>query len=183
MHPDINEQKNNLRKQIRELKKTISDEEKMIQSQQIFNQLIEEDVLNEAKTILLYWSLPDEVNTHLWVIEFSKSKQIILPVVKGSELELRYFTGIEQLEKGNSFGIFEPTGEICSSVENIDLAIIPGLAFDKQNQRLGRGKAFYDKLLNNISIYKIGVCFQFQYFDEIPCDSNDIPMNKVIVGF
>ena len=78
----------------------------------------------QAHTILLDYSLPDEVQTHEFVERWSREKQIILPVVKGDELELRQYTGPQDLQKG-SFGIEEPTGELYDTPEQIERTNVP----------------------------------------------------------
>lgn len=132
----------------------------------------------EAKTLLLYYSLPDEVQTHAFVERWSKEKQIILPVVKGNELELRAYTGKQDLQK-SSYNIYEPTGEELTRIEKIDLALIPGVSFDRKGNRLGRGKGYYDRLLPRLSSYNIGICFEFQLSEEIPTEAFDRPMDEV----
>ena len=66
--------------------------------------------------------------------------------------------------------------------DKIDLVIVPGIAFDKQNNRMGRGKAFYDGILNKLSGVKVGVCFRFQIVENVPTDEHDIKMNYVITN-
>lgn len=132
----------------------------------------------EARTILLYYSLPDEVQTHDFVERWSREKQIVLPTVKGDELELHYYTGRNDLRKG-SYGIEEPTGELLSNLQEIDLAIIPGVSFDGKGNRLGRGKGYYDRLLPRLSSYNIGICFHFQVCPEIPSEPFDCSMHEV----
>lgn len=80
----------------------------------------------------------------------------------------------------SSYGIAEPTGTLFTDYPSIDLAIIPGVAFDRHGHRLGRGKGYYDKLLPQISATKIGICFPFQIIDEVPTDHFDIRMSSVI---
>ena len=134
----------------------------------------------QAHTILLYYSLPDEVQTHEFVERWSREKQIILPVVKGDELELRQYTGPQDLQKG-SFGIEEPTGELYDTPEQIELTIVPGVSFDRNGNRLGRGKGYYDRLLPRIpSAYKAGICFPFQLVEEVPAEPFDIRMDEII---
>jgi len=82
--------------------------------------------------------------------------------------------------KGESFGIPEPDGELYPFPELIDVIIVPGVAFDKQNNRLGRGKAFYDKLLKTVKSKKVGVCFDFQMIDQVPTGEFDIKMDCVV---
>lgn len=172
--------KNEFRKNIRKLKSGLSDEDKIMKSDAVFASVSGSKAFKNAKVILMYWSLPDEVQTHDAVRSFSSTKKVLLPVVKGDELELKEFRGDKMLSSDNDFGIGEPVGEVFSDLGSIDIVVVPGVAFDKQNNRLGRGRAYYDKLLGSLKAYKIGVCFDFQFFDEVPHDENDIKMDEVI---
>lgn len=137
----------------------------------------DEDFLH-AQTVLLYYSLPDELDTHALVARYYQKKQLLLPVVKGEELELKVFQG--QLHEG-TFGIQEPEGETFEAFDQIDLVVVPGMAFDKEGNRLGRGKGFYDRLLPKLThAKKIGICFPYQLVDYVPTDPFDIPMDKII---
>ena len=82
--------------------------------------------------------------------------------------------------KKGKLNIMEPDGEIFSDYSKIDLAIIPGVAFDHLKNRLGRGKGYYDNFLKNKFIFKIGVCFEFQLLDKIPTTNDDIKMDLII---
>ncbi|HIZ33626.1 MAG TPA: 5-formyltetrahydrofolate cyclo-ligase [Candidatus Bacteroides merdigallinarum] len=135
-----------------------------------------------AHTVLLYHSLPDEVDTHTFVRRWSGRKRILLPVVKGTDLELRLYTGDDHLAEG-AFHIDEPTGPIFTDYAEIDLAVIPGVAFDRRGNRLGRGKGYYDRLLPRIpTAYKLGLCFPFQLVEQIPAEAHDIPMDEVLTA-
>lgn len=147
-------------------------------STSLLDKLIDHPRFKEAQTVLLYYSLLDEVRTHEFVERISQEKQVVLPVVTGDELELRRYSGKTDLKKG-SFGIDEPTGEIVTDFSSIDVAIIPGVGFDKHGNRLGRGKGYYDRLLPKLQSYNIGVCFSFQVLPEIPTESFDRPMDEV----
>jgi 5-formyltetrahydrofolate cyclo-ligase len=138
------------------------------------------EVVKDAQTILLYWSLPDEVFTHDLVLRLSETKNVILPVVDGDNLIFRKFSGITTMTEGSSFGILEPSGDLFTDLKAIGLVITPGLAFDRKLNRLGRGKAYYDKFLADNNPVKIGICFSFQLFDEIPAGEMDIRMNYVV---
>jgi 5-formyltetrahydrofolate cyclo-ligase len=124
--------------------------------------------------------MSDEVFTHDFVLDQASNKTIILPVVKDDELELKVFSGLENMVVGKAFGIEEPVGESFKRLDEIDLIIVPGVAFDKMNNRLGRGKAYYDKLLKQTKAYKVGVCFDFQHIDHVPVDQFDVRMDLVI---
>ena len=131
-----------------------------------------------AQTIFCYHSLSDEVQTHAFVEKWHTTKKILLPVVKGDILELRHYTGKDSLKEG-AFGIEEPTGENFTRYSEIELGIIPGVSFDRHGNRLGRGKGYYDKLLPLLRTYNIGICYQFQAREEIPCEPFDRKMDEV----
>ncbi len=182
MNEDIYFRKQVFRKNIRELKKLVSSEEKLKKSHLIFSDLEKRQYFSDAKNILCYWSMPDEVQTIEFIIRNMHLKQFFLPVVRGEYLEIRQFEGTEKMTSGEAFNISEPIGKILDDLSSIDLIIVPGIAFDKKMNRLGRGKAYYDTLLPNMKGFKLGVCFDFQYFDEIPATCLDIKMDEVIVA-
>ncbi len=133
-----------------------------------------------AHTILLYHSLKDEVDTHDFIRKWSRNKRILLPAVVNDELELRQYTGPEDLTIGR-YGIEEPSGAPFCDYDAIDLIVVPGVAFDRRGNRLGRGKGYYDRLLPRIpSARKIGICFPFQIVEEIPAEAFDIRMDEII---
>lgn len=134
-----------------------------------------------AKTVFIYWSLPEEVQTQELILKWSDVKTFILPQIQGDYLVLRKITTPEEMKKEKIFGIMEPTGEIVTDYSRIDLALIPGVAFDRSGNRLGRGKAFYDKILPHLTeTYKVGLAFDFQVLKSIPYDELDVPMDKII---
>ncbi len=135
----------------------------------------------QATTILLYHALNDEVDTRPLIQRWGMQKRLILPVVKGNDLELRLFTGEKNLKTG-AFNILEPIGQPFNDYNTLDLVIVPGVAFDKQGNRLGRGRGYYDRLLVQIptTTYKIGLCFPYQLMDEIPAEPFDVRMDEIV---
>jgi len=176
----IREQKKELRKTVKELKKQFAEGDKIRQSETIFNKIVQLPVFNNANTVLLYWSMPDEVLTHKFIEEWWQAKTILLPVVDGDNLRIKQYAGIQSMKKGEHFGILEPTGAEFKDLDLIDLIIVPGVAFDKNNNRMGRGRGYYDKLLQSTKAYKIGVCFGFQFFEKVPIEKHDLPMDLVV---
>lgn len=172
--------KNELRKIVRQRKKEVSPEEKKLRSAKIWEQLEKTPQFTNAKTVLLYWSMDDEVHTQDAVQKHAKEKTVLLPVVDGDNLRLKQFRGIENLRAGEQFGIGEPTGEDFTDYGKIDLIVVPGVAFDKRCNRMGRGRGYYDKLLSTTDTVKIGVAFDFQIFDVIPTEEFDVKMDMVI---
>ena len=172
--------KKELRKVIAQRKKSFSKDLLQEWSFSILRKLEVHPAFVQAQQVLLYYSLPDEVQTHEFIERWKDEKQIILPVVVGeTELELRRYKGKQNMAKG-AFGIKEPIGEAFKAFQNIDLVIIPGVSFDRQGNRLGRGKGYYDRLLPKINAAKIGICYDFQVSDEIPTSEFDIPMDEVL---
>ena len=171
--------KSELRRLIREQKSLISRDDLNRFSMQVCEQVLANEHWLNASTVLLYHSLPDEVDTHLLLESALKSgKQVLLPVVKGMELELRFFS--HQMSEG-AFGILEPEGEAFLDFSSIDLVIVPGIAFDREGHRLGRGRGYYDRLLPFIpQACTLGICFPFQLVEKVPTDSHDIAMTEVI---
>ena len=174
----MKEQKKLLRKEIREEKKRHSPDELMAHFSALLKQIEKHPRFIASHTVLMYHSLGDEVQTHAFVEKWYKVKKVLLPVVQGDILVLRHYTGKDCLAIG-AFGIEEPTGESFTDYEEIELGIIPGMSFDRQGNRLGRGKGYYDKLLPLLHSYNIGICYQFQAREEIPSEPFDHPMDEV----
>lgn len=170
-------------------------------SETILRRLEQNDLFQAASHVALYHALPGEVQTAAFIEKWHTKKTLYLPVVEGDDLRLLPYRGNEYLKTG-SFGILEPTEETAPAKEStdidspsegirqrpeaagppeiLDLIIVPGIAFDRKNNRLGRGKGYYDRLLSAWQIPKIGICFDFQLFDEIPAEPFDRKMNLVI---
>jgi 5-formyltetrahydrofolate cyclo-ligase len=173
-------EKNKIRKHISELKKVISEAQKQEEANAVFSKIETLPEFKAAKSILLYWSTPDELPTHEAIEKWSGEKQIILPTVVGNDLVLKSYSSGGTMKQG-ALGIWEPDSSE-NYTGNIDLVIVPGVAFDSKKKRLGRGKGFYDRFFKNNSSIKIGVGLDFQFLAEVPSTKLDIRMNKVITN-
>ena len=176
--------KKELRQFIRNEKRQYSSSQLEELSLSVLSQLNGNEHLQRAETILMYYSLPDEVNTHVYIDQLLAEGKKILPpeVIDGENMVIREYTGKHDLKEG-SFHIMEPIGSLFPEVryQEINLAIIPGMAFDAKRNRLGRGKGYYDRFLQKIhQVYKIGICFPFQLVDEIPTEETDIKMDAIM---
>ncbi|MBO4446651.1 MAG: 5-formyltetrahydrofolate cyclo-ligase [Bacteroidales bacterium] len=131
-----------------------------------------------AQTILVYMALQDEVPTLDFIRKWESAKRIVLPVVDGNELLLREYH--PELLSAGWKGILEPTASSAAvAPSEIDLALIPGLAFDLSGGRLGRGKGFYDRLLPHLSCPKIGICQKWRIAAQVPCEDWDGRVDKI----
>lgn len=171
--------KHELRQQIRRQKQLHAGDDSVV----IIERLKQHPKLSSAHTILLYSALPDEVQTQSLINELVlQGKTILLPkVIDNTNMELRQYTGTNDLSTG-AYGIMEPSGKRFTDYAAIDVAIIPGMAFDSKGHRLGRGKGYYDRFLSQLTpkTIKIGLCFPWQRVDYVPTDENDVSMDYVI---
>lgn len=173
--------KKEIRHIVRGLKKEVPLAEKQRRSLPILAQVEQLKAFEEARTVLLYWSMDDEVYTHDFVNRWYERKCLLLPCVEGDDLLLRQYTGPSSLQPGPQFGIPEPTGPIFNNLETVQMIVVPGVAFDRNGNRMGRGRGFYDRLLKSTpNAMKVGVAFAFQMFDDIPMEPFDVPMDLVL---
>ena len=170
--------KQELRQLIRQRKQQHSVDESVA----VTARLRQDPHISRARTLLLYSALPDEVQTQPLLDELlGQGKTILLPrVVSDTDMELRCYTGLNDLQPG-AYHIMEPVGLLYTDYQQIDVAVIPGMAFDREGHRLGRGKGYYDRFLTLVpDVYKIGMCFPWQLVDNVPCAPHDIKMDAVI---
>lgn len=134
------------------------------------------DEYKRAETVLIYDALSDEVD--LKDLLSDGTKTFLFPYIKGEEM----FFGTRPLKKG-MFSIMEPENKIEYPYEKA-LMLVPGRAFSIKNERLGRGKGFYDRYIreNRRRIHTIGICFSFQLFSSLPMAEHDQRVDIVISG-
>ena len=130
------------------------------------------DEFRSARTVLIYMSLPDEVATAPFIEKWKDRKRFVIPKVNGDNLDLKLYDP-DKLESGYK-GILEPTDEAQDvSAEEIDLALVPGVAFDRHGHRMGRGKGFYDRFLPALHCPTVAVCQQWRMVECVPTDTWD----------
>ncbi|MFH1591377.1 MAG: 5-formyltetrahydrofolate cyclo-ligase [archaeon] len=134
-----------------------------------------------ANTVLYYVSKRGEVFTHDLIHKAFGKKRVVVP--KGIEhpfgLGLNEISSFDQLAPGR-FGILEPLGPCRVSPEEIDLVVVPGIAFDECLHRLGHGHGYYDRLLAQIRGKKIGLAFDFQVLERLPAEEHDVRLDMII---
>ena len=178
--------KKELRRYIREQKRHFTPQQLGEMSLSIMSSLLSHSQIQKADSVLMYHSLPDEVDTHSALDKLlAMGKKVLLPkVISDTEMTIHEYTGKDSLQPSEPYGILEPTTPELSIINcQLSIAIVPGMAFDRQGHRLGRGKGYYDRFLSQIpNIYKIGVCFPFQMLESIPSESTDVVMDEVITS-
>lgn len=170
--------KKELRAHIKALKKQHTKEQLLEQSGKIMAKLERHPDFAKANIVMLYSALPDEVQTQAFLEKWHLKKKIILPTVVGDDIiPVEY--GKDTAFAVGDFNILEPQNEPYTG--GFDLIVVPGVAFDRKGNRLGRGRGYYDRFLcQHLDVKRIGICFDFQLVDEVPAEPFDILMDEVI---
>ncbi len=177
--------KTELRKIVRTRLAEMTPEERAEKSRQICRHTADSEVFRKASVVMAFLSMPYEVDTTALILHaWRQGKTVAVPKVFW---EQRYMIPVEiqsldsGLEKGRR-ELRNPTGGIPVPLEEIDLVLTPGLAFDVCGNRLGRGEAYYDRFFKNprLSAPRWALAFSFQVFEEIPAEKEDEPVDAVV---
>lgn len=177
--------KNELREYMKFLRSSMSLEEKHKKDRSIFNKVVNNKQYIEAETIMAYVSFELEVDT-ICIIKnaLENNKIVCVPKIinKKDGMKAVKIEKLEDLIK-NKFGILEPVNfEKEFNGKDIDLFLVPGLAFDENGGRIGYGAGYYDRFLKNSkdTSLKIGLAYDFQVIDKVPMTENDIYLDIII---
>ncbi len=141
-----------------------------------------------ARTVMFYVDVRSEVRTrHSLPAALQTGKRIVVPYCVNNELELFHLTNMEELAIG-MYKILEPRLELRSlpgkhvEVRDLDLIMVPGVAFDRSGARMGHGFGYYDKLLQHArpDTPLVALAFECQLFPQVPTQAHDIFMDKII---
>ncbi|MBI4398719.1 MAG: 5-formyltetrahydrofolate cyclo-ligase [Candidatus Omnitrophica bacterium] len=185
MKARIEAEKKLLRAEFRRRLRHHPKEERERKSRIISEMILDLPAFRKAQTVMLYMALDEEVGTReLLALAFREKKQILLPVLleETNEIIAAELLNSTRMKPGK-YGIMEP--ESWSSpfpTRELDIVFVPGLAFDRNNHRLGRGKGYYDKFLCQLSprTSTVGLAFDFQLVEELPVDVHDIKLDIVV---
>lgn len=136
----------------------------------------------DARSLALYSPILNEVFTEEIFDQARRlDKRVVYPRVQGAAMEFFPVHGREDLRAGN-FGILEPLGDRGVPVAELDLLLVPGVAFDQTGHRLGYGKGYYDRLLQQRSAgcRLVGLCFEFQLVSTLPAEPHDVRMDLLV---
>ena len=170
--------KRNLRIYAKSLRNDIKDKE--IKEEFIRGKILNHPMIKKCNNILVYISMKDEVSTIKLIEDLIKlNKNIYAPRIVDKEIEFYKFESFGEL-KLSKYNILEPILNIKYENNLNSVIIVPGLLFDKDNNRLGYGGGYYDKFLKDKNIYKIGICFSEFLIDKIKVLEHDIKVDEVI---
>jgi len=170
--------KEDIRRAVKARKILLSEDEKISAAGRVFDMLERTAEFMLADKILMYHSLPDELSTRRFIGKWSGRKHFYLPRVNGVNLDILPYD--ESRLAIGSFHIEEPTGSDCADVSEMEMIVVPAVAYDRRGNRVGRGKGYYDRLLAGSRARKVGVAYDFQLVDEIPAEPHDIRVDIVI---
>ena len=176
------DEKNLIRKQMKQLRADMTRTERFEKSMQIFEQLITVPEFNRADRIYTYVSMDNEIDTIMFIdYSLSLEKRVFVPRVSGKDMEFYEISDISELNPGY-MGIYEPdingkepdysrTGFMC----------MPGLAFDRSYNRIGYGGGFYDRYLSvDNKLYKAALAYEAQLLESIPAQDGDVRPDMIV---
>jgi 5-formyltetrahydrofolate cyclo-ligase len=180
-------EKETLRKQIKEIRSALSEEEVAKKSEVIAQYAKEyyekklETERKEAIPVLSYLPIHNEVDTTKLTDWMKERTKVFLPKTVGPDMEFYEYTSKDELMKGR-FGVLEPyesgAGLFCGGKS---IVFIPGVAFSKNGDRMGYGQGYYDKYLSRFPyLWKAGLCYECQLSEELVSEAHDVQMDVVI---
>ena len=183
----VQDEKKAIRKHIGQYLKTQKEEDRLRKSLVILEKVFATPEFQASKTILFYASFDGEVETFEMMRRAQQlRKKIALPFILKEEKKIipTLVDNLTEDLRPGPYGIRQPRLDKQNSIreDELDLLIIPGIAFDKSNRRLGRGAGYYDRFLANLSkdIPSFGLGFDFQIVDHLPHQEHDVPLSRVI---
>lgn len=184
---DASEQKEAIRNEMRERLRELDQAETVARSTEVCRRVAAWEGFGRAGVVMLYLPIGGEVDVAgLALRAFQDGKSVCVPRM---DWKFRRMTAVEIRGFDDEFeqrqhGVREPVSGRAIPIEEIDLVIVPGLAFDPSCRRLGRGGGFYDRFLAHPALGAhgaslCGVCFDFQVIDEAPAEEHDVPLTAV----
>ena len=184
MATEIQKAKTKLRNKIRAILKNIPPQKRTSDSRKLRAELKNQPFIHSARSILFFAPLPDELD--LWpALEeaLAEGKVVALPCFDARNRRYlpRRVTDLRVELVSGQFGVREPQPACIElPLADLDLILVPGVAFDTQGHRLGRGKGFYDRWLSDFNGKKIGIAFDEQLVDAVPVEEQDIRMDFIL---
>lgn len=174
--------KNELRKELKQKRRNILDKVSKDSKISAFLETLES--FKNADLILFYSALCDEVNIDNsieYALKIGKKAALPVCIDKNGSMKYYYINSFDDVLTG-SFNIREPDVNKCKEVINFtnSLCVVPAISFDKKGYRLGYGKGYYDRFLQNFSSLSVGLCYNELIVDELPVDKYDVSVDYII---
>ena len=173
-------EKKELRKAMKQRNLALSAAERAAASERILRRIERLEAFGRARTVALFASLADEPDLSGALRRWCGARRLAVPRVEGETMRFFYYDPAAM--RPGAFGIAEPgpSARECPAAE-IDLVLVPGVAFTAAGDRLGRGRGYYDLDLAHPAVRaaKVGVCYAHQVVDALPTESHDVRMDGV----
>ncbi|MCK5675811.1 MAG: 5-formyltetrahydrofolate cyclo-ligase [Verrucomicrobia bacterium] len=174
--------KQQIRREIETQRKALDAQWLETASARVVETLLSMDVFQSAETVALYMAISGEVNLDSLFQKCRElGKRTCIPVFNTKEklYEMAEITPETECLTGH-YGIREPLSPCLFPMDNVDLVVVPGVAFDRKGNRLGRGGGYYDRLLEGFSGASSAVAFDFQVLPSIPLEQHDKPVDVLV---
>src|SRR6056297_1105716 len=179
--------KQEIRNMVKKRRNSMSENEVTTKSKIIIEKLMDTKEFKNADNIMIFLSFNNEVYTYNLIEKcIQLGKRVIVPYTVKDTYEIipTVLGNIEEDLKQTSYGYMEPKKEKLQPIDEkkIDLTVFPGLAFDKNMNRIGFGKGYYDRYLAKTrkDAKKIAVAYDYQVLEEIPSEVFDVKMDSII---
>ncbi len=181
--------KDQIRRSVLRLLRQQQEDERQRRSEAIRRKVFRLTAFRRAQTICCYVALPYEVQTWRMIEEMiARKKRVVVPVAQPSTKRLR-LSEVRKPERElarGAHGVWEPKPAALRLVlvRELDLVLVPGVAFDRQGHRLGHGHGYYDRFLARVpkTTPTVGLAFRFQLFDRLPTAAHDHAVQNVLTA-
>lgn len=182
MVQDAGKQKQAIRENLARKRRYLTKQEKQNRDAGLYKTVTNLPEWKKAQTVFIYVSTRYEASTKQLIKDFIKKKSIIVPKthLKYQTLTLHHIQSLQETTQGN-YAIYEPHPSVPMIAPSaIDLALVPGIAFDKNGHRIGYGKGYYDGLMTQLKCPKFALAYELQIVDNIPAQKHDIPVDGIL---
>lgn len=159
----------------------LSAQERSAKCERIVERVLALPEVGAARTVMAFWSFGSEVETSALIERLHEAgKRVVLPrIAEGEIAAVAYAPG--DPVTATSFGAMEPAGADVVTAEDVDVVIVPGVAFDRRGGRVGYGGGFYDRLFSRAPVVPaVAVAFAVQLVDEVPQGRSDRPVDAIV---
>ena len=179
---DLQAAKAAIRTQVRSVRDSISENDRVVWGRRIANRLFALPAIQDAQTVLVFYSFGSEVPTRGIIERFLvEGRRVLLPYMAGQEMNVAEVRQEDDLE-ATSYGPKEPSHRVAVDPVEVDVVITPGMAFDRSGHRVGYGGGNYDRYLGRLgpSATRVGIAFHLQVLPEVPHGPDDQPVDIVV---
>jgi len=181
MDQPVSLQKKAIRKECRVLRQALGENTCQLASQAICDHITKWDVFHYSKIILAYMPIKAEVDLQK-IMRDHREKTWVLPrIVPGDDRQMQFHPYIPERMVTHAFGMAEPAPDLpVIAPIDVELALVPGLAFDQHGWRLGYGGGYYDRFLREFQGISAGIVYSKLLFESLPINENDVAMDWII---